>query len=541
MQVNYDGPWRDISGITIDIPSVSTIKIRGINGSTGSLDPRVTARLVWGTTPGSCTTKSRCIEWWEYAPGDRRCSDSEEWTVCTPPTYGRYKGAVCVNAECAVTIPGPDGWPTRFEAFQNQVGQTSDPYSVQVQLGISDACTTQGAVNAVACLATSPSKPGLISPYNGSISGPNTKLVWMMAPGSTWGKQCPGGTNNPDDDRYRVYVSTNPTPTTRVADTLAGNQANNYEMSFNFIGLPDTKYYWRVGAWNGSGETLSDTYSFTVSKQAFFQAGGGGGVTAASSLSTWVPPGKTLLVPDAANTDGVVVAAGFTGVTRDTASTKKWLVDVTGDSWSARLARKANTYAGLKDKLLIQATPLAIPTGSLDQAGLNPLLGQAGSVNQVRGMTVLQRSGNLTLSGDLDLGDNQVVLLVDGSLDITGKVNLNDNRGLFFALVQERIWVGPDVGEGTYQDITAAGYSPHLEGVFFAQMTFGTQTTGLANGDKQLRVDGMVIGLGGVLMRRDIVAAGTWPAEYYHFRPEMSLQLMQAGLHRYVYEQQVAP
>ena len=195
----------------------------------------------------------------------------------------------------------------------------------------------------------------------------------------------------------------------------------------------------------------------------------------------------------------------------------------------------------MKDKLVIQATPLVISGGTLDLAGLTNLLGQAGAANKIKGITVLQRTGNLTLSGDIDLGDNQAILLVDGGLDITGKVNLNDNRGLFFALVQERIWVAADVGEGTYQDVATAGYSPHLEGVFFAQMTFGTQTTGIVNADKQLRVDGMVIGMGGVLMRRDIVAAGTWPAEYYHFRPEMSLQLMQAGLHRYVYEQQVAP
>ena len=117
VQVSSDNGlnWTDISGTTIKVPAGTTkIKIRGINAKTGKVEGKVTARVVWGTND-------------------------------------KLKGAVCVNSECDLALPGPGGFPTRIEAFENEVGgsdsscQTQD---CQVQSYYrKDSCVNIGGVN----------------------------------------------------------------------------------------------------------------------------------------------------------------------------------------------------------------------------------------------------------------------------------------------------------------------------------------------------------------------------------------------------------
>ena len=105
--------WKDISGTTITVPAGTTkIKIRGINAKTGKVDGKVTARVVWHNDA--------------------------------------FKGAVCINSECDLALPGPGGFPTRIEAFENEIGG-SDPnctdYNCQSQSYYGKDCVNRGGVN----------------------------------------------------------------------------------------------------------------------------------------------------------------------------------------------------------------------------------------------------------------------------------------------------------------------------------------------------------------------------------------------------------
>ena len=116
VQVSSDNGlnWTDISGTTVKVPAGTTkIKIRGINAKTGKVDGHVTARVVWDTND-------------------------------------KKKGAVCINSECDLALPGPGGFPTRIEAFENEIGG-SDPnctdYNCQSQSYYGDNCVNRGGVN----------------------------------------------------------------------------------------------------------------------------------------------------------------------------------------------------------------------------------------------------------------------------------------------------------------------------------------------------------------------------------------------------------
>lgn len=91
------------------IHQVTKLYIKGINPRTNKGAPNITARMIWN--------------------GDA------------------YKGAVCVNAVCQVDVPGPDGFPTRFEAFENEV-YTNPGIGIDAaqQLYWDESCRTAGGV-----------------------------------------------------------------------------------------------------------------------------------------------------------------------------------------------------------------------------------------------------------------------------------------------------------------------------------------------------------------------------------------------------------
>lgn len=107
--------FKIISGRTSTIfdnkknKTVTKLYIKGINPRTNKGAPNITARMVWN--------------------GDA------------------YKGAVCINQVCEVDVPGPNGFPTRFEAFENEVyTNPSIGLDAAQQLYWDESCRTAGGV-----------------------------------------------------------------------------------------------------------------------------------------------------------------------------------------------------------------------------------------------------------------------------------------------------------------------------------------------------------------------------------------------------------
>ncbi|MGB4205514.1 MAG: fibronectin type III domain-containing protein [Bacteroidales bacterium] len=87
----------------------------------------------------------------------------------------------------------------------------------------------------------------LSAPADGAVDiQPTVQLSWT--PAATGG--IPQG--------YKIYLATTVTPTFEWADVTASPYTVSPELDFS------TTYYWRIGAYNGAGETLSEVRSFTV-------------------------------------------------------------------------------------------------------------------------------------------------------------------------------------------------------------------------------------------------------------------------------------
>ena len=126
----FDGVWVDISGNnTYQLPyGTASVIFRGVNAATGQMSQNVTARMVWNNDG--------------------------------------FKGISRANEQGSESLPGPNGYPTRFEAFENQVGRTSDPYDQQVQSYFDEGtCVNRGGVTISTVVPSpSPTLPPQITP-----------------------------------------------------------------------------------------------------------------------------------------------------------------------------------------------------------------------------------------------------------------------------------------------------------------------------------------------------------------------------------------
>ena len=213
--------------------------------------------------------------------------------------------------------------------------------------------------------------------------------------------------------------------------------------------------------------------------------------------------------------------------------------DVTNTSTWYESTTSAGTVTVGADNDLSGVTDWVVAAASLKPAAAGgptptPAPGPTAEVGLVK------RAGDVTLSGNIDVGSRKVIMLVDGNVTINGNVNLTDDQGFLAVIAGGNITVDAAVGEATYQSISPPGYAnPHLEGIFYAQGTFDTGTVGGAGTDRQLRVDGTVIGMNGVSLRRNV--SGVYPAEYFNFRPDLTVTLNQVGLRRKTTQEMVAP
>jgi hypothetical protein len=290
-------------------------------------------------------------------------------------------------------------------------------------------------------------------------------------------------------------------------------------------------------------------------------AGGGADIIAASGpLRSLLPPfgPPPYFIDDTSLNNGTGIAIGR-GVTLDAGqvNTREWLVDHPF-SWSTLAAKPENQYQYLTERIVAQATPVNITSGTIaSQGAWDTLVNSATSANKITlaggsgDVVLLRRTGDLTLSVNIDAdttlagSGRKVILIVDGNLTINGTLTVSDGdfslpgSGLLVVFAQNNITVAGTVGEttsgpNTGSDIRLENYPPHLEGIFYAGGTFDT-----GGGTNKLRIDGTVIGYSGVTIGRQY--AGKDPGTYFMFRPDLTSSLYQVGLRRKIFQELVNP
>jgi hypothetical protein len=139
----------------------------------------------------------------------------------------------------------------------------------------------------------------------------------------------------------------------------------------------------------------------------------------------------------------------------------------------------------------------------------------------------------LTISSNISLGDNKVILFVDGDLRIEGRITFNDGTGFFMVVVSGDIIVEPSVGG-------SADSSPDLEGIYYTDEQFRTGTNGIG-ADEQLHIRGSVAAFDRIVLERSTPNDATAPAELFEYAPETLLRLPTCIGERSVEWRELAP
>lgn len=149
-----------------------------------------------------------------------------------------------------------------------------------------------------------------------------------------------------------------------------------------------------------------------------------------------------------------------------------------------------------------------------------------------RGYRWFKREGDLTLDANFNLNNGKAVLFVNGNVTIKQKLTINGGgagTGFFALIASGNINIDPGV---TYQAQPAprSNSRPALEGIFLANGQIKTGAEWPSN-DSQLYVRGVLVGLGGVVLERNLDRAqtgtgnNTTPAEFVEYAPDIILNL----------------
>lgn len=366
---------------------------------------------------------------------------------------------------------------------------------------VSSAPSPTSTPSAPSCSTTTPSAPTLQSPSNGAvIATTQTNLRWNNT-GQAWGIGCP--TNN---NRFEVYIGTTPA-SLALAGTVSGSTG-----SIVFNGTSGQTYYWRVRARNGSLNTDSPVWSFSITLpniDPWWQAKDGD-VTTNGDITSLVPNTQLFNTVGLGGYPGVPVYGGTFNLTGNTSriSVPRWNSDT-----NTLLSRQFN-YSYFEN---------LIP----DDVNFNNISNLASGGSAYSDSYHWFRAiGNTTISSDVNIGNRKVILFVEGgNLTINGRINLNDGNGFFGAFVDGNITVG--------NSVTGA---PSLEGVYLSNGSFNTGA-----GTSQLHVRGSVASFGGINLQRDLSNNNSTPAELFEFAPDQMMLFPEKLMFRRNKWSEVAP
>ncbi len=145
---------------------------------------------------------------------------------------------------------------------------------------------TKDWVNTYACVPTcsavAPSTPTLLSPSNGGTVSTGTVSLTWDATNQDWGTSCVANSNS-----FEIYIGTS-----QNSLSLIGTKASGTGNSVSFsAGSSGTTYYWKVRAKNGSLQTDSNVWSFTVNNGPWWQTKDGD-ISTNSDITSDVPTGQ---------------------------------------------------------------------------------------------------------------------------------------------------------------------------------------------------------------------------------------------------------
>lgn len=222
------------------------------------------------------------------------------------------------------------------------------------------------------------------------------------------------------------------------------------------------------------------------------------------NLTSQVPSGQRFLSDGAGGFPGVAIYSGALNYSSGDISSTDWNANATyvGGTYTYSYFAQFVPDSGVKD--------LGAGDVNVDASVLTSGSQDANGYFWVR----KKSNGNVTIQGNMNLGDNKVILLVDqGDITVNSNVSLNDGTGFFMALSS---------GDLTYDaSVTLA------EGVYFVQGDLYTGTSGSGT-DNQLVVSGSVIVRGDLYLERDLGTANlTAPAELFQFAPHFFFNILE--------------
>lgn len=224
-----------------------------------------------------------------------------------------------------------------------------------------------------------------------------------------------------------------------------------------------------------------------------------------NNLTSQVPSGQRFLSDGAGGFPGVVIFEGTLSFGSGTLSSKNWNADTDygGSTYTYSYFSQFVPDSGVKD--------LGAGDVNVDAAVLTSGTADANGYYWVRKSS----NGNVTIQGNMNLGNNKVILLMDqGDLNVNTNISVNDGTGFFMVL--------------SSGDITVASSVTSMEGVYFAQGDFHSGTGG-AGSDSQLVVRGTVMIRGDAYLERDLGANNsTTPAELFEFAPHFFFNFPEA-------------
>ncbi|OGD03829.1 hypothetical protein A2989_04130 [Candidatus Amesbacteria bacterium RIFCSPLOWO2_01_FULL_48_25] len=361
------------------------------------------------------------------------------------------------------------------------------------------------------CVPTAPSGMTFTDNFDGSAN-----ISWLDDPDPTPGSGVPAWF--PNETAYNISRSPlafpSPTPGTVVLPAES--------TSFTDYSCGQTLTY-SVTRGNECGLSPAGSVS-GVCQTTFFQTQGGDMMCLNGAVGASLPltvPATYLSLPgvgptpgagDTYTLDGVLICQN-SNIENGTWSNTNWTAigTVTYPGYASSTLTSVYSYASIKSRILDVATPQNYPGGSLNAAF------DLGSTQKIDGVAYFNGGAGpaLTIPTSSVTASQKIVVVSDFPVTITGSITVEPG-GLVVIISQGNIDVASGVGVAA-SDPRAR--TPDLSGLFVAGGQFRTGV-----GANTLHIKGVVVGLGGVLLERDVFS-NQYPAEFFAYDPEQVYRL----------------